>query len=674
MLPTLQIVGYGLNAVLVCAAGLCLGCCLRFRKLREDTLESAVHERTVALERERSRERSRNRVLEMLLSRQPLGAVLDEIGHLVCSESPGAVWIVVLRNADRSFVVSAPGVSPEMKKALETDYAVPFEAWSGSTEFRRPASDPAWKILLDQLNEPPPAVILTRALGMSGGVMPERGAGDRGSGVCLILDRSDSALRIGREELDHASRLAQLAIEHSRFCDDLSFQARHDSLTGMPNRAMFDDILTQEMAEARSTNRKAAVLYVDLDGFKQINDTMNHRVGDLYLTETARRMQSALRPCDTVARIGGDEFNVLLTGLDSAAEAEALARRVREALSRPAAIEGHTVISTASIGISLFPDDGVEAEDLLRQADAAMYYAKELGGNRVQAFSAKNHTLDSVRLDQELKKALRDRLFEVHYQPKVSAGGEFAGMEALLRLNHPVYGQIPPARFIPVAEESGLIVPLGAWVLGEVCRQIAEWRSAGFGHVAVAVNVSPVQICRPDFAAEVEDCLRRYGVSPRSLELELTESLLIGSGEETQKQMGCLRELGIRFSIDDFGTGYSSLSYLHRLRVDAIKLDRSFVQSVDTDEAARRLVQAMIGVAEGLGLGVIAEGVETEEQRKALIAAGCPTMQGYLFSRPRAAADLEDYLRAAASNTDDLLRIEKALSVTPVTAATLAQV
>ena len=567
-----------------------------------------------------------------------------------------------------------PQATAELVAALQTPHAVPFEVWKGTTEFRLPAQDPAWKIFSRQLGGPAPTVIRSRSIGRP----------DLPLGACLVFDWSNSESEFGHDLVKHdildvAARLAQLAIEHSRLYDDLNFQAHHDSLTGLPNRVLFEHRLAQALADARNGKRKAAILYLDLDRFKQINDTLSHRVGDLFLVEVAERLRRELRSEDMVARIGGDEFNVLLAAVEGAAEAEEVGERLRHALRQPVTIEGRSFLVTASIGIALFPDDGSEAEDLQREADAAMYCAKGLGRDRVQAYTTRNSTLDPVRMDRELKKALRDRWFAVHYQPKVDAGGGFAGMEALLRLHHPVEGMIPPSEFIPMAEESGLIVPLGAWVLDEVCRQIGAWRDMNLGLVPVAVNLSPVQICRPDFAAEVEECLRRHRVPPAFIEFELTENLLIESNEETQKQMRRLRGAGIRFSIDDFGTGYSSLSYLHRLQVDAIKLDRSFVMSIDTDDAARRLVQAMIAVAEGLGLGVIAEGVETEEQRRVLIAAGCPTMQGFLFSRPLPAEDFEEYLRAARSahepsDPDDLRRIESACGPTAEQAETLQTV
>ncbi len=545
------------------ALAIALGISFSLRRcaVRAKSLECAVRLRTGDLERERAREVSRNRILELLVTNQSLDVILAEIADLVRVASPDSACAIALRRGDKYFLASASGASPGMLAALGAEFAIPFEVWKGSTDFQMPSADPAWRIFLANLSEPAPHVIRTRAIGTP----------DRILGACLLFERSGGpsfeGLSIpGAEPLQQGARLAQLAVEHSRFCDDLNFQAHHDTLTGLPNRVLFDDLLLDALAEAKTVNRRVAVLCVDLDRFKQINDTMSHRVGDLFLAETAQRMKRASRPGDTVARIGGDEFSVVLTNLGEESEAEGLANLILEAVRQPLSVEGRTVVTTASIGIAIFPDDGTGAEDLKRGADAAMYCAKELGRNRLQVFSTRNDTLDNVRLDQELKRALRERLFTVHYQPKVNADGGFAGMEALLRLDHPVLGQISPVKFIPIAEQSGLIVPLGAWVLDEVCRQIAAWRAVGLGYVPVAVNVSPVQICRPDFAADVEDCLRRHGISPFCIELELTENMLIGSGDETQKQMSYLRGLGIRFSIDDFGTGYSSLSYLHRLR------------------------------------------------------------------------------------------------------------
>ena len=441
-----------------------------------------------------------------------------------------------------------------------------------------------------------------------------------------------------------AERMARLAIEQGRLYDGLHFQANHDSRTGLANRAAFEERLDRSLNEAEVRGQRLAVLFIDLDRFKGVNETFSHRVGDLFLREMANRIKSTLRPGDTVARIGGDEFTIVVNDVKEAGEAAEIAARVLDSIRQPLVVDGHQIDASASVGIAIFPDDGIDAESLQRAADAAMYCAKDLGRDRAETFSTRNDTLDRARMDEALRMALREGYLVVHYQPKVGADRKLAGFEALVRMNHPVHGMIPPLSFIPVAESNGLIVPLGAWVLDEVCRQIAAWESRGLSPVSVAVNVSPAEICRPEFAKSVQDCLARHGVASSSLELELTESLLINAAGVAQGQLQALRNLGVRLSIDDFGTGYSSLSYLHRLPVDAIKLDRSFVQSIDTDPLAHRLVQAMVGVAHGLGLNVVAEGVETEGQRDALLTAGCSLMQGFLFARPQPAGDLEAFL------------------------------
>jgi diguanylate cyclase (GGDEF)-like protein len=613
---------------------------------RQRDLQFAVRERTEELECRRLREFARNRVLEMIVSNQSLGTVLEGVAELVRAEVPGAHAIILLKRPDTWHVGAAPKFPRAWLDAMAKPHAVPFEVWKSACVFPSPSTHPAWRVFTTALGGRGPVCI--RSFPVGGLDIP--------LGAILVFEMAGSETEAG--VLESAARLAQVAVEHRKFYDDLQFQAHHDPLTGLPNRSLFDERLHRALLEARGTDRRMAVLFVDLDRFKQINDTLSHRVGDILRAEIADRMRRVVRPGDTVARIGGDEFNVLVSSVTSDEEAEETAARILSAVREPVVIDGHTLHVSASLGIALFPDDGVEPEELKREADAAMYCAKGMGRNRMQTFSSRNYSLDRARMDQEMRAALREDRFKVHYQPKVGSDGMFGGFEALLRFDHPIEGPISPAVFIPIAEESGLIIALGEWVQNAVCGQIAEWHRQGFGYVSVAVNVSPVQICRPDFAKSVQECLGRHGVPPWRLEFELTESLLIEGGDESPKQIQQLRSLGIRFSIDDFGTGYSSLSYLHRLPVDAIKLDRSFVQSVDTDEAARRLVQAMIGVAQGLGLDVVAEGVETEAQRIALVAAGCPIMQGFLFAHPRPAPDLSDFLRRHASDLADLLALE----------------
>ena len=605
----------------------------RFR--RERTLGAAVIEKTADLDRERQSQRERNRILEMLVSNEPIGKVLDAVLRSVRSQCPDAMGAIVLKRGDGCHVAAALDLPGEWLAALRAPQAVPFEVWRMPLESQHPSRDAAWKLFASQLKVPAPAAVFSRPICTVEGQ----------PGAILLFYREGA--RAGESDTRAAEtgeRMAGLAIEQGRLHDGLHFQAHHDVLTGLPNRSVFRGHLDDSLREAEVLGGRLAVLLVDLDRFKRVNDAFSHRVGDLFLCEMASRIEKNLRSTDAVARMGGDEFIIVANGADSNEAAE-IAARILNAIRQPLLIEGHEIGGSASIGIALFPDDGPDAETLQRASEAAMYCAKDLGRDRAETFSTRNEALDRVRMDETLRIALREGYFVVHYQPKVGTDGKLAGFEALVRMNHPVHGPVPPMSFIPAAESNGLIVPLGAWVLDEACRQIAAWESRGLNPVSVAVNVSPVQICRADFAKSVEACLARHGVAASSLELELTESLLINAKGEAQEQLRALRTLGVKLSIDDFGTGYSSLSYLHRLPVDAIKLDKSFVQSVDTDRLARRLVQAMIDVAQGLGLSVVAEGVETEGQRDALVAAGCTLMQGFLFARPQPAAELEEFLR-----------------------------
>lgn len=606
---------------------------------RESALETAVAERTQALDCERLREREWNRILQMLVSNQPLRTVLDAVVKLIRSQRPDCLCAIVLGHSDACQIAAAPDLPRDWLLALRSSHTMPSDVWRTRLRTEHPARDPAWKTFVESLTGEEPAAIHSWPIGNPEEVL----------GALLLFYREPA----GAGESDACvgewgGHLARLALEHNRLYEELHFQAQHDPLTGLANRILYEQRVGQSLREAETSDERLAIMLIDLDRFKEINDACTHRVGDLVLAETARRMKAILRPVDTVARTGGDEFTIVVRDVKDAAEAAEIARRILDGIREPVWIDGREVGVSASAGIAIFPDDGRDAEQLERAADAAMYQAKDLGRNRAQTFATRNETLDRARMEEELRAGLRHGYFVVHYQPKVRADRKVVGFEALVRMNHPVHGLIPPGDFIPVAEANGLIVPLGLWVLEDVCRQVAAWESLGLGQVPVAVNVSPLQICRPDFAKLVGECLERYGIQAANLELELTEGMVISAAGVAQEQLAALRELGVQLSIDDFGTGYASLSYLHRLRFDSIKLDRSFVQSIDTDELARRLVQAMIGVAQGLGLNVVAEGVETEGQRAALIGAGCPLMQGFLFARPKPPAELEELLRWSA--------------------------
>jgi diguanylate cyclase (GGDEF)-like protein len=610
---------------------------------RARLLERSVAERTQALERERYRDLERNRILEMLVSDQPLGTVLDSVIELTLSQFPAYSGALVRKCGDRCEILAAPDLPSAWRAALEEPHAVPFESWREYFESRQPERSPAWANFMSALQGAAvkgaaPVAIHSWPVGS-----PQSPLG----ALLLFQGEAPAFTAPDAGTAGEACHLARLALEHSRLNDDLHFQARHDSITKLPNRAQYEEHLRQALREAGTLGRRVAVLNIDLDNFKGINDRFSHRVGDLLLGEVASRIQGLLQPSDTVARIGGDEFTIVLDGMEDEVAVARTAALVLEAIRQPFLIDAQRVETSASVGIAVFPEDGKDLEQLERAAGAAMYHAKDLGRDRAEAFATRNEKLDRVRMEEQIRLGLRHGWFVVHYQAKVGADRKVVGFEALVRMKHPEHGLIPPMNFVPIAEASGLIVPLGSWVLDEVCRQMADWEKRGLGQVPVAVNVSPAQICRPDFARLVEDVLQRHGVSAWNVELELTEGLLINPTEVVQRQIRELRTLGVQLSIDDFGTGYSSLSYLHRLQIDSIKLDRSFVQSIDTDDLSRRLVQAMMGVAQGLGLNAVAEGVETEAQRATLLGAGCRVMQGYLFARPKPASELEELLRTS---------------------------
>jgi diguanylate cyclase (GGDEF)-like protein len=612
----------------------------------------AIRPRPVELDSERRIERARNEILEMLVSNEPLDVILDATVRLIQSQIPAADCAILLRRPRAERVSVTPGFPEEWLAALSIPYAVPFEVWRSECLHREIPGNPAWKVFNAQLYRASPREIYSLPIGGPSSIL----------GALLLCYREGRA----SSERDPGfaatgARLARLALEHHRLYHNLHFEAHHDSLTGLPNRALFEERLETSLLESAVMGRRLAVLFIDMDGFKQINDSFSHRFGDRFLCEIAARMKKAMRPGDIIARIGGDEFTVLAEGIAGIGEAEAIGERILHAVRQPVVIHGREVAASASIGIAAYPEDGNSAEELLRHADAAMYSAKDCGRSSIQPFARRNGEMDRFRMNEQLKLALENDGFVVYYQPKVGVDGALAGLEALVRMKHPEYGQIPPVSFISVAEANGLIVPLGTWVLEEVCRQSAEWKARGLGRIPIAVNVSPVQISRSEFARMVEDCLARHAVPPSSIELELTESLLLGGAHEPKEQMRALRSLGVRLSIDDFGTGYSSLSYLHRLHVDAIKLDKSFVQAIDTDELACRLVKAMIGVAQGLGLTVVAEGVETQAQRATLIAAGCLFMQGFLFAHPLPAAEIETLLRRPMLPHGDLMNLNLSL-------------
>lgn len=412
--------------------------------------------------------------------------------------------------------------------------------------------------------------------------------------------------------------------------------AQHDFLTDLPNRLLLNDRLTQTISIARRRRKKLAVLFIDVDRLKNINDSLGHLMGDKLLQSIAQRLATCVRDSDTISRQGGDEFVLLLADVEHVSAAEHSAAKILSAMAEKHSIAEHDIHVTLSIGISVFPKDGGDAETLLRNADAAMYHAKKNGRNNYQFFSKgmNDRAIERQSLESSLRHALARHEFVLHYQPKVNLGtGEITGAEVLIRWLHPVQGLLYPDQFVPIAEDSGLIVPIGQWMRRQACQQARAWQNAGFPPTPLAVNISAVELRSKDFLVNIRDMLRDTGFDPSYLEIELTESVLIQDVESTMTVLHGLKALGVQLAIDDFGTGYSSLSYLRQFPIDTLKIDQSFVRDIDTNHDTNTIVSAVIGMCNSLNLRVSAEGVETKEQLAFLQAEHCEEGQGFYFSR-----------------------------------------
>jgi diguanylate cyclase (GGDEF)-like protein len=456
----------------------------------------------------------------------------------------------------------------------------------------------------------------------------------------LERERAEQAERHVQElnsyiaEQERISRALEDTKEHFRHA------AFHDSLTGLPNRLMFSELLKAEIESVKHRpNHLFAVLFLDLDRFKNINDSLGHTHGDLLLVAFAQRLELCLRPTDTLARFGGDEFAILLSGITDASDAIRVAERIQEELTAPFELDKNSAFTTASIGIALSATGYERPEDILRDADTAMYRAKENGKARYEMFDTGMHAraVSRLRLESDLRQAIEQQEFCIYYQPIVAMEtGRLAGFEALVRWNHPERGLVFPDEFIPVAEETGLIVPIGQWVLEQACIQLRGWQqqSACFRALSLSVNLSGKQMSQPDLVDQVKRALEASKLNPHCLKLEITESVVMENAEAATIMFKQLRALGVQLSIDDFGTGYSSLSYLHRFPVNYLKIDRSFVSRMTDASDNAEIVRTIVTLARNLGMEVIAEGVETQEQNQQLKALGCEYGQGYLFSKP----------------------------------------
>ncbi len=611
------------------------------RKVADRTLElrAEVEERR----RAEALNRGHSQVLELLARGEPLPTTLAALASAVADQR--STWMVAVHLFEAgNLVLAASREIPETLMAHLGSIAADFPDSPEACAAAKQASC----VLEDLSKLQRPWSELLRANGVQSAWSAPMLAKDQTvAGTITVYTRllaspNSSDLQV----LDMACSLGSLVLEHSRLHQELVGHAYQDSLTGLPNRRLGEDRLAQAVQRADRHQNKIAVLWLDLNRFKQINDVHGHPAGDQVLQAVAQRLQGRLRGSDTVARMGGDEFMVIVEDVGHAGAAEMLAEELAGILAEPIAIENSEVRISASFGISIYPRDGLTVDQLERNADDAMYEAKR-AGEVMCTFSTqvRNHSRERLELESVLRTGLEEGGFQLLYQPQWSPMGELLSFEALVRFHHPTRGLIGPIEFIPLAEETQLILPLGTWVLEEACRQGVLWQQAFQRALPIAVNISPLQFAREDFAGSVAHILEQSGLDPSLLELELTESMVMKNFTETARQMERLKRLGVRIAVDDFGTGYSSLSYLHRLPIDVLKIDRSFVEKVTDRDGTRPIVDAVTQMAHTLGLTVVAEGVETHEQRTALLDSGCDVLQGYLLSRPRPVEQIEALLR-----------------------------
>ena len=590
-------------------------------------------------------------ILEMVARSAPLGDVLDGLMRLVESQLTGTSGAVLL--LDKVGLHLRHGAAPSLPEAftrtIDGVRVGPSVGPCGAPVHRREAV-----VVADIMDDPLWADFrpLAAAHGLrscwSNPILSHEGAV---LGVVALYSGTARAPTEAETRLiDLATRMAGIAIERRQAEDRIQFMANHDALTGLPNRALLNDRVSQALLYAQRYDRRATVAFIDLDNFKVINDSLGHNAGDELLKTVARRMVNSVRATDTVVRLGGDEFVVLLLDQpDSVDLIAAKIRRLAAAIAEPIHLGGHDLTVTCSMGIANYPADGADADTLLANADAAMYRAKEIGRDNFQFYKPELNTKvrEKFVLQEELRGALARCEFVLLYQPQVDLrSGRVFGVEALMRWKHPTHGIMPPAAFIPTAEETGLIVPMGDWALHEACRQNKAWQDAGLPFMTVSVNVSARQFKEKTLIARVVDALGDSGLQPRYLELELTESLIMQDVEQAVATMRSLQLLGVQLSIDDFGTGYSSLSALKTFPVARLKIDRSFIKDLPSNENDRAVASAVISLGQKLNLRVIAEGVETEDQIAFLRQHDCDEMQGFHFSKPVTAQGIEELIGA----------------------------
>jgi len=465
-------------------------------------------------------------------------------------------------------------------------------------------------------------------------------------GIIALLTRIGNNVSFALDNFDRVD-------EKNRADERIKYLATHDDLTNLPNRVLFNQLFEQAIKLARRNRHKCAVLFIDLDRFKVINDSLGHSAGDTLLIEVAKRLRGCVRDSDVVARLGGDEFVIILEKISDRDEVAGIARKILAALMLPTVLAGHECRTTGSVGIALFPDNGTDSVTLTTNADMAMYLAKEEGKNDFRFFSPeiKSQSIERLILESDLRHALELGQLTLHYQPKIEvATGRITGLEALLRWDHPELGQLPPTEFISLAEETGLIIPIGLWVLKTASAQNMAWQRDGLPSISIAVNLSPRQFLDENLLRVIDEVLTSTGMPAHLLQLEITESMVMQNVDRVIKLLDEIQSRGVRLAIDDFGTGYSSMSLIKQFPIDTIKIDRSFVRDLENSSQDRAIAKAIISMGKALGLTVVAEGVETAEQDAFLRGQECDELQGYLFSRPLPAEAIPLLLRPTISS------------------------
>lgn len=590
------------------------------------------------------------RLLELVATGMPLRDFLAQLVLMIEAQHPGSRGSVMLRSpgSDHLELAAAPSLPPAFRDLMRRLKIGPRSGISGTAAWRKE------RVIIEDVHTDPLADglrFLVDGMGLrscsSTPILSYHG--ELLGTFALFVDRPGSPDAQHNELTAIAVHLAGIAIERHQAEERIRYMARHDALTGLPNRLLLDAEFPAMLAEAKAAGRDVGVAFLDIDNFKVINDSLGHAVGDELLKLVATRVTDIIDGQGMAVRVGGDEFIVLLIG-HGADNLVSRFEAVRRAVAMPITLGGLTFQVTCSMGIACFPQHGENPSDLVANADAAMYRAKETGRDSLEIFSVEmaEKARKKLVLIEEMRSALEEGQFVLHFQPQKNLlTGKVFGAEALVRWNHPVRGLVPPGDFIPLAEETGLIVPLGDWILREACRQCKVWQDGGLEPVVVSVNVSARQFKEKAWAVHVAAALEQCGLDPRYLELEVTESLIMQDLAGALQRMRELKALGVKLSIDDFGTGYSSLSALKSFPVSQLKIDRSFLADIPGDVDNMAITSAIVSLAQKLGLEVIAEGVETEEQARFLLESGCVNIQGYLVGRPVPPADFLGFLQGA---------------------------